>query len=506
MAALEDRAALRGMEERLFRLVSENATPAQWSEWLRTPLEHAVAEGDHSFAVVLLEAGANGGAGWKGGCNGRTLLDAAAESGDSKVVSTLLEAGSLADVNAVSGSDKMPVLHRVIAGGHTEAARVLMLAGADVSLLDSRNRSALHYSVQGGHSVLAGDVMIAGADVNVRDCDGETPLHLASAAGDHHSVCTLLRRGARVGVADGKGRCPLHAAVRGGHTEVAKALLKAGANPSARYGKSLKSSPLQLACSSRDAAAMTRTLVQYGANVGRCDGLGFTAMHWAAYRGEPCVIEALVEAGADTEARSAQVWLAGHQYPHVGLTPLHIASFFRPGNTPRMAAILRKGADIDARDGEGQAPLHIAAVSAAAAAKNASAAAAAAAAAGVDFLLRQGADETVTDNFGRTAEDLISQSVDGADPTGRLRRLLANAKTDRVWRRRGMLVLCRAHSDKALRGDKRVLVGKCFSQGKWVGSGNSAGWGRVGEGCDVLGWVVMRLGAEEVFRAIVGFL
>ncbi|CAM9904542.1 unnamed protein product [Pylaiella littoralis] len=501
MTALEDRTALQGMEERLFKLVSKNATPAQWSEWLRPPLEHAVAHGDYHLVLSLLKAGANGGAGWKGGCDGRTLLDAAAESGNSKVVSALLEAGSLDDVNAASGSDRMPVLHRVIAGGHATVARVLMLAGADVSLLDFRNRSALHYAVQGGHSVLAGDVVIAGADVNAKDRDGETPLHLASAAGDHDSVCTLLRRGGRVGVVDSEGRCPLHAAVRGGHIEVAEALLKAGADPSACYGKNLKSSPLQLACSSsrssRD-AVMTRTLLEYGADVGRCDGLGFTALHWAAYRGEPCVIDTLVEGGADTEARSSQVWHAGHQHPHVGLTPLHIASFFRRGHTSRMAALLRKGADIDARDGEGQTPLHIT-TAAAAAAKNGSATA------GVDFLLRGAADETITDNYGRTPEDLVFQSTD-ADLTGRLRRLLANAKTDRVWRRRGMLVLCRAYSERALRGDKRVLVGKCFSQGKWVGSGPFAGWGRGGKGCDALGWVVSRLEIEEVFRTIVAFL
>ncbi|CAM9898886.1 unnamed protein product, partial [Ectocarpus sp. 8 AP-2014] len=85
MATEEDRTALGGLETRLFQLVSKNATSAQWEEWLRAPLEHAVAEGDKDLALALLKAGANGGAGWKG-CDDRTLLQAAAEGGDEEVV------------------------------------------------------------------------------------------------------------------------------------------------------------------------------------------------------------------------------------------------------------------------------------------------------------------------------------------------------------------------------------------------------------------------------------
>lgn len=79
-------------------------------------------------------------------------------------------------------------------------------------------------------------------------------------------------------------------------------------------------------------------------------------------------------------------------------------------------------------------------------------------------------------------------------------------QADGIWRRRRMLVLCRAHDEKGLRGDSGLFVGKCFSQVKRVGSDNSAGWGRVGQACDVLGWIVSRLEAEEGFRAIVEFL
>ncbi|CAM9322181.1 unnamed protein product, partial [Ectocarpus sp. 13 AM-2016] len=84
-ATEEDHTALSGLETRLFQLVSENATSAQWMEWLRAPLEHVVAEGDKDLALTLLKAGVNGGSGWKG-WDDRTLLQAAAEGGNEEVV------------------------------------------------------------------------------------------------------------------------------------------------------------------------------------------------------------------------------------------------------------------------------------------------------------------------------------------------------------------------------------------------------------------------------------
>ncbi|CAM9943714.1 unnamed protein product, partial [Hapterophycus canaliculatus] len=85
VAATQNRTALHGMAERLFKLVSDGATPRQWAEWLRAPLEHAAARGEKDLAQCLLKAGANGGAGWKG-CDDRTLLQAAAEGGNKETV------------------------------------------------------------------------------------------------------------------------------------------------------------------------------------------------------------------------------------------------------------------------------------------------------------------------------------------------------------------------------------------------------------------------------------
>ncbi|CAN0497377.1 unnamed protein product, partial [Scytosiphon promiscuus] len=67
----------------------------------------------------------------------------------------------------------------------------------------------------------------------------------------------------------------------------------------------------------------------------------------------------------------------------------------------------------------------------------------------VDLLLRYGADETVMDKLSKRAADVIGLKVEEgirlADEVELVRKLLSNAPADRVWRRRGLPVLCRAY-------------------------------------------------------------
>ena len=59
----------------------------------------------------------------------------------------------------------------------------------------------------------------------------------------------------------------------------------------------------------------------------------------------------------------------------------------------------------------------------------------------VDLLLRSGADETLVDDGGLTAEDLanteLEESAEHESIVERVRELLANAPADKAWRRRG---------------------------------------------------------------------
>lgn len=493
MALSENRIALNGMEKKLFKLVMKGATSEQWVEWLRVPLEHAVAKGDKDLALALLNAGADGGTGWEG-CHRRTMLQAAAEGGNEEVVSTLIEAGGLDELNDCMADDRRTALHRALAGGHTDAARALMLAGADVTLLDSRDRSALHYAVEGGHLQLAGNLIIGGADLRAEDAGGNTPLHLAATHDDDKFICTLLRRGARRHVANRKGQYPLHVAIEHNRITVVEALLKAGTKPNIRYGDNNRCSPLQLA---RSSLAMTKVLLKYNADVISPDSLGYTALHWAAGGSKPGVIDALVEAGADLEAQSSSVWLRSQSF--TGLTPLHVAAVWR--NIDAMAALLRNGANTHAENCQNLTALHAICLTiptrrTRTTTRTRSSATAA------DLLLRWGANESATDSDGHTPKDLI----EGLSNNSRyLRRVLVDAPADRAWRRRGMLVMCRSLPGKVLVIDKKVTAGKPRARG---GAGRGRRGAHVDRGRRVASMLarVMELEDDEIFRTVVGFL
>ncbi|CAM9201295.1 unnamed protein product [Ectocarpus sp. 12 AP-2014] len=495
MAAEEDRTALNGLEKRLFKLVSEKAASAQWSEWLRAPLEHAVAEGDKDLALALLKAGADGSAGWEG-CGDRTLLQAAAEGGNEEVVSTLLEKGGVEELDVVSGDNERTALHRALAGGHTEAARVLMLAGADVGLLDAKGRSALHYATERGHLQLAGDAVIGGADPKAKDIDGNTPLHFAAAYDDDNFVGTLLRRGAHVNAVNNEGKCPLHVAVNRGRITVAEALLKAGADPNSRYGSLNDRSPLFFA---HDKAAMTKTLLEYGADVLSVDHLGFTALHAASVEVLGCcsprllmwddenakVIDALLEAGADLEARSVEFFEGSQRFN--GLTPLHLAAYYQKVS---LAELLRKGAEVNAKSDDGRTPLHMLCTNPKLNPWDA-----------VDLLLRWGADETAIDNEGYTPKDLV---VGRSNRSRTLRQMLDKAPADRAWRRRGTLVMCRALPGKVTTTSRRGRGGRARA---WARAGRGRGGGSVSRRRGFGGLLARVVELDDaIFRTVVGFL
>ena len=113
---------------------------------------------------------------------------------------------------------------------------------------------------------------------------------------------------------------------------------------------------------------------------------GFTALHYPAFfgRGEAvAVTRALLEAGADVKARSANDF---------SVVPLHSAV---AGNHADVAAVLiDAGADVNARQRHGWTPLHGAAQNGAAET--------------VDRLLAAGADPTATNDDGATAAELAA--------------------------------------------------------------------------------------------------
>ena len=74
---------------------------------------------------------------------------------------------------------------------------------------------------------------------------------------------------------------------------------------------------------------------------------GSTALHCAAWKGHPAVVDLLLRAGADVNAHNAN--------DHWGTTPLHAAAHANQAAIAQL--LLDHGADINAQDGSGRTPL-----------------------------------------------------------------------------------------------------------------------------------------------------
>lgn len=233
------------------------------------------------------------------------------------------------------------------AGEAASAVRALIAGGADPNTRDAHECTPLHLV---GQAAVAEALLDASADPNARDADGATPLHTVDNLG------------------------------------AVKALLAAGADPNARtdYEWTPLFRPRVLQESARTdyfgdgppppgwgtqgSAPVVKALLEAGADLNARDRHGGTALHHAHTADE---VEVLLAAGADVNDRDMH-----------GRTPLHMKTTSAPEVTDALIAF---GADVNAQDRGGFTPLHSAGTAGAA-----------------EALIAAGADVNALDRRGRT--------------------------------------------------------------------------------------------------------
>ena len=207
-------------------------------------------------------------------------------------------------------------------------------------------QTAQHWAATKAHHKCLQWLLGAGAPVYAANANGATPLHAAAAAGCARGVALLLEAGADRGATDGDGRTAAQLARSRGHTQLALAIEPPPASTSELHDQERRAaaalgptmarrpppqhggaeeaaegaaapeddeeeeleSPLHLAASSGDAAAVRRLLSGESADTGaaltRVDGSGRTPLHVAAAAGHASCVVALVAARADVGART----------------------------------------------------------------------------------------------------------------------------------------------------------------------------------------------------------
>ena len=307
---------------------------------------------------------------------GQTALMWAAAEGHSEVVEELIKAG--ADFRAPLDSGFTALLFAV-REGRIDVVRALLKAGADVNetiqrkdpkqrrgyggRLPRAGTSALHLAVRNAHYELAAYLLDAGADPNA-DLPGYTALHLITrvrkpGVGDNNPapegsgnmgsikfVKKLAAHGAdlnarmtkRVNLGHTRlnefGATPFLLAAQTADAELMRTLAELGADP--LLPNADNSTPLMVAAGlptnspGEDAGTEDEVLeavqvaLELGADVNAVDDKGETAMHGAAYKNLPKVVQFLADKGAKIE-----IWNRKNKY---GWTPLSIARGYRVGN------------------------------------------------------------------------------------------------------------------------------------------------------------------------------
>jgi ankyrin repeat protein len=362
-------ACTNGNEKIVELLLEERADPNTSLRGGETVLMTAARTGKLGPVKALLARGADVNAKER---RGQTALMWAAAEGHAEVVQTLTDAG--ADFRTPLASGFTPLLFAA-REGRIEVVRVLLKAGADVNAVLEPEKtparaarpgtSPLILAVENGHFELAALLLKAGADPNDQR-SGFAPLHAITWVrkpnrGDGEDgdpaprgsgqlislelVRELVAHGADVnlrlkrgasgrGVLSRRGATPFLLASMTADVPLMQLLIELGADP--LLSNADNCTPLMAAAgigtlapgeeagTEPEALAALALLLKLGGDVNTVDKNGETAMHGAAYKSLPKVVQFLADKGAKIE-----VWNQKNKYEW---TPLLIAEGYRPGN------------------------------------------------------------------------------------------------------------------------------------------------------------------------------
>ena len=391
-------AASSGNLDRVKTILTANPEFVNGTE-SQNPLGAAIGNSQVEVARYLLEHGADPNTGsW----NSTPLAQVLTRSFGDKwkpLADLLVEKG--ADVNALDESG-IPILLRLMQGGDgNQKERVTWLLDHGINLYASpRGGASLLDSLLASSNADILKLILARADPKRRDDLGQTLLFGAVKSGKIELVRAALDRGAEINAQNAYGDGPLHIAARGDgrggvpNVELLKTLLDAGAN--ANLPNTRGDLPLHLAL--RREIALDRTFNSQSGdypapanpnaiprglqlvplidktNINLRDGGGFSPLLLAIITRDAESRDLIRDRNPKTDSTTqlfdavaggeslkvaqlltAKPYLAFFRLPD-GSTPLHMAALW--GTLASAQELVKRGADLNARDARGFTPLH----------------------------------------------------------------------------------------------------------------------------------------------------
>lgn len=163
------------------------------------------------------------------GATSEMSIDEAIARGDIDSVRRILaEHPEAADTGA---NPRLPPLHAAILRKKPRIATILIEAGADVSAVDSNERTAIHLVVERDLPELVEPLAKAGAPLSSLDSVGWTPLHWAAAKDNLPLAKVLIEAGADTDARTARGGTILHEAAATGSGEMVRYFLRLGVDP-----------------------------------------------------------------------------------------------------------------------------------------------------------------------------------------------------------------------------------------------------------------------------------